>query len=51
MIRNVSDMGKANVVLQYQTCSLTRMLVPDISFCTNHSVVLSALLIPILLGD
>lgn len=28
-----------------------RMLIPDISFCTNHSVVLSALLIPVLLGD
>lgn len=28
-----------------------RMLIPDISFYTNHSVVLSALLIPVLLGD
>lgn len=27
-----------------------RMLIPDISFCPNHSVLLSALLIPVLLG-
>lgn len=28
-----------------------RMLIPEVSFCANYSAVLSALLIPILLGD